>query len=82
MHSKSNNIEIMINDKADEVIEKIFESILNKYQIRLETSLLYYKCHKIHFKQGGLYIGSPDWIKNKKATTNYINKKNNTFNTL
>ena len=28
MHSKSVNIEIMINDKADEVIEKLFESFL------------------------------------------------------
>ena len=28
MHSKSYKIEIMINDKADEVIEKLFESFL------------------------------------------------------
>ena len=33
MHSKSDNIEIMINDKADEVIEKRFESFPNRYQI-------------------------------------------------
>ena len=25
MHSKSDNIEIMVNDKADEVIEKLFQ---------------------------------------------------------
>ena len=31
--------------------------------------------HKIIFNCGGSYIGSPDWIKNKKATTNCINKK-------
>ena len=36
--------------------------------------LLYYKCHK-NFKRGGSYIDSPDWIKNKKATINPINKK-------
>ena len=29
MYSKSDNIEIMINDKADEVIEKLFESLFN-----------------------------------------------------
>ena len=58
MHSKSDKMEIMINDKADEVIEELFESFLNSYQIGLETSirgsdfifdcvhLLYYKCHK------------------------------------
>ena len=36
MHLKTDNIEIMINDKVDEVIEKIFETLLNRYQIALE----------------------------------------------
>ena len=27
MHSKSENIEIMINDELDEIIEEIFESL-------------------------------------------------------
>ena len=31
MHLKSNNIKIVIKDKADEVIEKGFESLLNRY---------------------------------------------------
>ena len=39
--------------------------------------LLFYKCHKINPNRGGLYIDSPDWIKNKKATINPINKKDN-----
>ena len=39
MHSKSNNIEIMINDKADEVIEELFQSLLSRYRIGLETSM-------------------------------------------
>ena len=58
MHSKSDNIEIMINDKAVEVIEELFQTLLSKYQTGLETSLkgydfifdcvhlLYHKCHK------------------------------------
>ena len=29
MYSKSDNIEIMINDKADEVIEELFPSLLS-----------------------------------------------------
>ena len=37
MYSKSGNIEVMVYDKADEVIEEIFESFLSRYQIRLET---------------------------------------------
>ena len=39
--------------------------------------LLYYKCYKINPNHCGSYIGSPDWIKNKKATINPINKKDN-----
>ena len=39
--------------------------------------LFYCKCHKINPNRGGSYIDSPDWIKNKKATANPINKKNN-----
>ena len=39
--------------------------------------LLYYKCHKISLNCSGSYIDSRDWIKNKKATINPINKKDN-----
>ena len=39
MHSKSDNIEIMTNDKANEVIKELFESLLSRYQIGLETTM-------------------------------------------
>ena len=39
--------------------------------------LLYYKCHKINPNCGGLYKDFPDWIKNKKAAINPVNKKHN-----
>ena len=39
MHSKIDNSEIMINNKAEGVIGTLFESILNRYQIGLETSM-------------------------------------------
>ena len=29
----------MINDQADEVIEELFESLISRYQIGLETSM-------------------------------------------
>ena len=32
MHSKSDNIEIMINDEVDEVIKELFDSLKNRYQ--------------------------------------------------
>ena len=84
MHLKSGNIEIMINDEADEVIKEIFDALKNRYQINLESmkgsefvfnyvQLLHYKCHKVNPNRGGSYIDSPDWIKNKKATINLIN---------
>ena len=72
MHSKSDDKEININDKTDEVIEKIFKFLLNRYQNKLETSmggsdfildcahLWYYKYHKINFKRGESYINTPD----------------------
>ena len=32
-------MKLMINDKEDDVIEKNFQSLLSRYQIRLETSM-------------------------------------------
>ena len=86
MHSKSDNIEIMINDEADEVMKNLFDSLKSGYQNNLESmkgsefvfdyvQLLYYKCHKTNFNRDGSYISSPDWINNKKGTINPINKK-------
>ena len=78
----------MINDKADEVIEELFKSLKSRHQNNLKlmkgsefvfdnVHLLYCKCHKIKLNRGGSYVYSLDWIKNKKATINPINKKNN-----
>ena len=86
MHSKSDIIEIMINDEADTDVKELLNSIKNRYQNNLESMkgsrfvfsyvhLLYYKCHKINPICGGSYIDSPDWI--KKATINPINKEHN-----
>ena len=78
-----------MNDKVDEVIGKLFESLRKRYQNKLEESmkgrefvfdcvhLQFFKCYKINQTRRGSYIDSPDWIKNKKATINPINKKDN-----
>ena len=69
MHSKSDNIGIMMNDKEDEIIEELFYSLKNRYQNNLESMkgsefvfnyvhLLYYKCHKINPNCDGSYIVS------------------------
>ena len=71
MNSKSDNIEIMINDEPDEVIKELFDSLINRYQNNLELMkgseivftyvyLLYSKCHKMNPNCGGSYIDSPD----------------------
>ena len=36
MHSKSDNMKLMIYDNVGKVIEEPFESLLNRYQIGLE----------------------------------------------
>ena len=41
------------------------------------SHLLYYKYHKRNLNHGGLYVDSPDWIKNKQAAINSANKKDN-----
>ena len=61
MHSKSDNIGIMINDEAVEVIKELFSLLKNRYQNNLElmkgsdfvllmilSYMSYYKCHKIN----------------------------------
>ena len=37
MHSKNCHLETMINDKADKVMENIFESLKNRYQNNSES---------------------------------------------
>ena len=37
MHSRSDSIEVLINAKADRVMEENFQSLLSRYQIGLET---------------------------------------------
>ena len=82
MRTKSNNIEIIMYNETDEIIEDLFESLLQKYQEGLEKQmrgsefvfdtidLLHYNPHKISLNRGGSYIDSSKWLKYKKATIN------------
>ena len=91
MNSNSGNIKFTPYSDVNDVIEKLFKSLCSKYQDNLETSmkgsdfifdsvqLMYYKCHKVSFKRGGLYIDSPDWTKRKKSTINPKNADNKCF---
>ena len=65
IHSKSNDIEFMPYNTANEVVNEVFESFLSRYQIGLEipmrgsdfifdsVQLLYCKCHKTNVKFTG-----------------------------
>ena len=86
MHTRSDNIEIMIGDDNDDVIEELFKSFLKRYEENLQNKMrgskfefdgvnfLYYDFNKISINRGGSYIYSPKWLKDKKST---INPKNN-----
>ena len=72
----------MINDKADEVTKSLFQSLLCRYQIGLDSSmkgselvfdcvqLLYYKFHKINPNSGASHIDSTNLITTKKVFEN------------
>ena len=67
MHTKSNNVEIMMGSETDEITEEFFKSFLQKYQERLEESMrgtefvndgvdtLYYNLNKVSLSRGGSY---------------------------
>ena len=87
MHAKTNNIEIMMSSETDDIIGELFKSLRQRYQKGLEESVkechftfncvdvLNYDLNKISLSRGGSYIDSPEWLKNKKATINPQNEK-------
>ena len=68
MHTRSDNIEIMIGDDTDEIIEELFKSFLQKYEENLQNKMrgsdfefdgvLYYDFNKISLNRSGSYIDS------------------------
>ena len=87
MHTRSNNVEVMVGSETNEIIKYLFESFLQNYQEGLEepmrgsefvydgVDVLYYNFNKVSLSRGGSYIDSPKWLKDKKATINPQNKK-------
>ena len=64
MHTKSNNVEIMMGNETDEIIEDLFESFLQKYQEGLGESMrgsefAYDSVDALYLNRGGSYIDSP-----------------------
>ena len=85
-HTWSDNIEIMIGLETDDIIDELvkYQEGLEKSQKRSEfvydsVDLLCYHLHKISLKRGKSFTDSPEWLKNKKKTTNPKNKDNKCF---
>lgn len=82
---KSDNVEILPASDTNDVVIKLFESFLNKYEqeeniLRNGSNYLFGSVeglgihfHNIKLNRGSSYIPSPKWVFDKKAT---INPKN------
>ena len=83
IYSKSRPVEIFMGSDTENIIDTLFNTILNKIKEAMETSnergsgfthesvgLLYYHFQRIDIRRGGSYIASPDWIASEKATVN------------
>ena len=88
-YSASKPAEIFMGSDTKDVIDKLFNTIVKRFQQAQETSndngskfipesveLLYY-FQKINIRRAESYVMSPDWIVNKKATINPKNERDN-----
>ena len=92
INPQSEPVEIFKVSNIKDVIDKLFDTLLQRFQRAQETSnergnefifdsveLLYYHFHKIDIRRAESYIMSPNWIANKKAIINPKNEKDNKY---
>ena len=90
MHPKSKQVKFYMRSDMENVINTLFNTLLQNFQRMQETSnergsefiadsidLLEYELHKIDIIRAESYI---DWIASKKAAINPKNEKDNVFN--
>ena len=90
IYTKSEPVEIFIGSDTEDVIDKLLNTLLQRFQHSQETSnergsefipgsveLLYYHFQRIDIRRAESYIMSPDWILSKKAKINPKNEKEN-----
>ena len=85
--AKSTNIETTPSDDINEVTTRLIDSLKSNYDKQLLISRegsnfkfnnivgLNIHIHQIDLKRGSSYVGTSEWIKNKKATVNLYNTK-------
>ena len=84
-YSASKAVEIFMGSDTENIIDTLFDTILNRIQEAMGTSnkrgsgfihesvgLLYYHFQRIDIRRGGSYIASPNWISSKKVKINPI----------
>ena len=81
----------MSGSETEEITEKLFKSLLQKYQDNLQNKMkgsdfifnginyLFYDFNRVSISKGGSYIESPKWLKDKKFTINQKNNDNKCF---
>ena len=92
MHPKSRQVEFYMGNDTENVINTLFNKLLQHFQLIQEISnergskfipdiveLLEYELHKINIIRAESYIVSPDWIASKKTTINPKNEKDKCF---
>ena len=91
MYTTSDNVTFTSYTNVNDVVNELFESLLSRYQVNLETSmresdfvfdsvqLMHFKCHRVTCKRGESDIDSPAWLKSKKATMNLQSGDNKCF---
>ena len=91
MHTRSVCEEFMSESKTEEIVEKLFRSLLQRYQDDLNEKMrgsdfifngvnyLFYDFNRVSISKGGSYIESPKWLKDKKCTVNQKNNDNKSF---
>ena len=90
LYTKSEPVEMFMGSNTEDVNDRLFNTLLQKFQNVQETSnerasefildsveLLYYHFQRIDIRRAVSYIMSPDWIASKKATINPKNEKDN-----
>ena len=91
MHTRSVCEEFMSGSETEEIVEKLFKSLLQRYQDNLNEKMrgshfifnginyLFYDLNRVSISKGGSYIESPKWLKDKKCTVNQTNNDNKCF---
>ena len=90
IYTKSEPLEIFMGSNTEDVIDRFFNTLLQRFQLAQETShdrgskfipdsveLLYYHFQRIVIRRAESYIITPNRISSKKATKNPKNEKDN-----